>query len=197
MKNAVSRIAIFASGNGSNAENIVSYFRKKRTAAVDLIVSNKADAFVLERAAKLAIDSLIINRTDFKSPQLLLELLQSKSIDYIVLAGFLWLIPKELVDAFPQKIINIHPALLPKYGGKGMYGQFVHEAISTARDTKTGITIHYVNFAYDEGDIIFQKSVEIEAGENPDKIAEKVHKLEYTYFPQVIERVILADVLIR
>ncbi|MCD6091909.1 MAG: phosphoribosylglycinamide formyltransferase [Bacteroidales bacterium] len=186
----LARIAIFASGNGSNAENIVHYFEKQKTATVDLIVSNNPNAFVLERAAKLGIESHIISRADFKQAENLLELLKNKKIDFIVLAGFLWLIPSELIISYPNRILNIHPALLPKYGGKGMYGDFVHQAVSISGDTKSGITIHFVNKAYDEGDIIFQKSVEIEAGEDSDKIAEKVHALEYEYFPVIIEKVI-------
>ncbi|MCD6179250.1 MAG: phosphoribosylglycinamide formyltransferase [Bacteroidales bacterium] len=191
MKDIKPHIAIFASGNGSNAENIVTYFSKKKTATVDLIVSNNKNAFVLERAVKLKIDSHIISRNDFKQPKSLLKKLKDKNIDFIILAGFLWLIPSELILAFPKKIINIHPALLPKYGGKGMYGDYVHQAVSAAGETESGISIHYVNQSYDEGDIIFQKTVNIKAGENPEKIAEKVHALEYEYFPKIIEQVIL------
>ena len=191
MKDIKPHIAIFASGNGSNAENIVTYFSKKKTATVDLIVSNNKNAFVLERAVKLKIDSHIISRNDFKQPKSLLKKLKDKNIDFIILAGFFWLIPSELILAFPKKIINIHPALLPKYGGKGMYGDYVHQAVSAAGETESGISIHYVNQSYDEGDIIFQKTVNIKAGENPEKIAEKVHALEYEYFPKIIEQVIL------
>lgn len=190
MKDNKPRIVIFASGNGSNAENIVVYFQKRKTATINLIVSNNSNAFVLERSAKLKIESHIINRGDFKESANLLNLLKEKKIDFIVLAGFLWLLPADLILAFPQKIINIHPALLPKYGGKGMYGDHVHQAVSDAGETESGISIHFVNQAYDEGGIIFQKTVDIEAGENPDKIAEKVHALEYKYFPRIIEEVI-------
>lgn len=197
MKDKSPNIAIFASGNGSNAANIVRYFNERETATVNLIVSNNANAFVLERAADLGIESKLIKREDFKQSHNLLTLLKERKIDFIVLAGFLWLIPVDLISAFQQKIINIHPALLPKYGGKGMYGDYVHQAVSEAGEKETGISIHYVNQAYDEGDIIFQKSVAIQSGENPDKIAEKIHVLEYTYFPKIIEKVILSDVLIR
>jgi phosphoribosylglycinamide formyltransferase-1 len=190
MEKPTVRIAIFASGNGSNAENIVKYFRERKTAIVDLIVSNYSSAYVLERAAHLGIDSQIVNRVDFKTPSQFINYLKKRGIDYLVLAGFLWLIPAELVLAYSQRIINIHPALLPKYGGKGMYGDFVHKAVSDALETESGITIHYVNDAYDEGNIIFQKTVEIKAGEKPEKIAEKVHELEYKYFPKIIEKVI-------
>ncbi len=191
MKDSRPHIAIFASGNGSNAENIARYFLEQKTATVDLIVSNNSNAFVLERAAKLKIDSRLIARGDFKQTKNVLALLKEKKIDFIVLAGFLWLIPRDLILAYPQKIINIHPALLPKYGGKGMYGNYVHQAVSEAGETESGISIHYVNQAYDEGNIIFQKSVAIQSGESPDKIAEKIHALEYEYFPVIIEKVIL------
>lgn len=190
MKSKIASIAIFASGNGSNAENIVRYFRERNTARVDLIVCNNANAFVLDRAANLGIKSELVKRGDFNQAHKLVDLLKEKSIDFIVLAGFLWLIPVDLISAFPQKIINIHPALLPKYGGKGMYGDHVHQAVSDAREIESGISIHFVNQAYDEGDIIFQKSVNIKAGESPDEIAEKVHALEYEYYPQIIEQVI-------
>jgi len=191
MNKKLPRVAIFASGNGSNAENIVYYFRKRQTASVELVVSNNANAYVLERAKKSGVESHIISRDDFKQTDSLLVLFKERNIDLIVLAGFLWLIPLEIVDAFPKRILNIHPALLPKYGGKGMYGDYVHQAVSEAGDRESGITIHYVNKAYDEGDIIFQKTVGIEAGENPEKIAEKVHALEHEYFPEIIEKVIL------
>ena len=190
MESKSPNIAIFASGNGSNAENIVRYFNEMETATVKLILSNNANAFVLERAANLGIESKLIKREDFKQPKNLLAMLKEKKIDYIVLAGFLWLIPEDLISAFPQKIINIHPALLPKYGGKGMYGDHVHQAVSEAGETESGISIHYVNQAYDEGDVIFQKTVAIKAGEDPEKIAEKIHALEYEYFPKIIEEVI-------
>lgn len=190
MKDSRPRIAIFASGNGSNAENIARYFQEQKTATVNLIVSNNSKAFVLERAAKLKIDSRLITRGDFKQTKNLLALLKEKKIDFIVLAGFLWLIPTDLILAYPKKIINIHPALLPKYGGKGMYGNYVHQAVSDAGETESGISIHFVNQAYDEGGVIFQKTVAIKAGEDPDKIAEKVQALEYEYFPKIIEKVI-------
>lgn len=181
------QLALFASGNGSNAENIVRYFRKQETAEVALILTNNPQAFVIQRAESLGVENKVIIRDDFKQTDALIALLKTKKIDFIVLAGFLWLIPKALIEAFPNKIINIHPALLPKYGGKGMYGHFVHQAVSEAKETQTGISIHYVNAAYDEGDIVFQKTVAIKAGEDPESIAEKVHKLEYEYYPKVIE----------
>ena len=183
-------IAIFASGSGTNAENISQYFEHNNQINIDLILTNNPNAFVLNRAVKMGVKSLVFNREDFyRTTRVLNELLIQK-VDLIVLAGFLWLVPPQIVTAYNNRIINIHPALLPKYGGKGMYGDFVHQAVSKAREEKTGITIHYVNNHYDEGDVIFQKSVQIKPGEEPDLIAQKVHALEYEYFPKVIEDVL-------
>lgn len=184
------KIAVFASGNGSNAENIIRYFKGKDSVSVVLVVSNNLNAYVLERAKNLKVDQKVIDRSDFKNSINFINYLKEKKIEWIVLAGFLWLIPADLVNAYPNRIMNIHPALLPKYGGKGMFGENVHRAVSASGDTETGISIHFVNTAYDEGNIIFQKTVEIEAGENPESIAEKVHALEYAYFPKIIEEVI-------
>jgi len=184
------QIAIFASGNGSNAENIIKHFANNDQINCRLILSNNPKAGVLERAKRLNVPFIVFNRESFYKKQDVLHALQKYSIDFIVLAGFMWLIPSYIIKAFPQKIVNIHPALLPKYGGKGMYGDFVHQAVSNAGETQTGISIHYVNDRYDEGDIIFQKTVDIEKGEEPKKIAEKVHALEYKYFPKIIERVL-------
>lgn len=184
------KIAVFASGNGSNAENIIRYFKGKDSVSVELIVCNNPNAYVLERAKKLKVDQKVIDRSDFKNSISFINYLKEKKIEWIVLAGFLWLIPADLVNAYPNRIMNIHPALLPKYGGKGMFGENVHRAVSASGDTVTGISIHFVNAAYDEGNIIFKKTVEIEAGENPESIAEKVHALEYAYFPKIIEEVI-------
>lgn len=184
------QLALFASGNGSNAENIIRYFRKQETAEVALILSNNSQAFVIQRADSLGVEYKLITRDDFKQTEALIVLLKSKKIDFIVLAGFLWLIPKALISAYPTKIINVHPALLPKYGGKGMYGHYVHQAVSLARETVTGITIHFVNQEYDKGDIVFQKTVAIEAGEDPESIAEKAHQLEYEYYPKIIEKLL-------
>jgi phosphoribosylglycinamide formyltransferase-1 len=186
----MTRVAIFASGNGSNAENIIQYFRHSPQISFELILCNHPKATVLERADRLQIPTRIFNRQEFYHGNEILQLLQNKSIDLIILAGFMWLIPSNIITAFPQKIINIHPALLPKYGGKGMYGDFVHQAVSRAGETSTGITIHYVNENYDEGGIIFQKSINIEKGEQPLSIAKKIHALEYQYFPVVIEQLI-------
>ena len=181
------RIALFASGSGSNAENIIRHFSSQSTIAFPLIISNKTDAFIHERAKNLKIPSVSFSYVDFTNGSDILKLLQQNNIDCIVLAGFLLKIPQTLLDAFPNKIINIHPALLPKYGGKGMYGMRVHQAVADAGDTESGITIHYVNSNYDEGSIIFQAKCPVLPNDTPEMIAEKVHKLEYEHFPKVIE----------
>lgn len=181
------KIALFASGSGSNAENIVNYFSGSQKFTFPLIISNKKDAYVHERAQKLHVPSYTFTKEDFVSGQPILKFLKEHNIDFIVLAGFLLKIPEVLIEAFPNKIINIHPALLPKYGGKGMYGHHVHEAVATSGDTESGITIHYVNAQYDEGNIIFQAKCPVLPTDSPDMIAEKVHALEYEFFPKVIE----------
>ncbi len=186
-------IAIFASGSGSNAENIYHYFKQDRNVQIGLILTNNPKAGVIDRAQRLDIPYLSFNRADLNSSSGIEEELIKRKIDLIVLAGFLWLIPSSMIQLFPNKIINIHPALLPKYGGKGMYGDFVHESVSKAQEKETGITIHYVNEYYDEGAVIFQKSVSIEPGEEPDVIANKVHLLEYECYPKVIKEIIFKD----
>jgi phosphoribosylglycinamide formyltransferase-1 len=183
------KIALLASGSGSNAENIISYFRNHNEISVSMILSNKADAFVHERAKKFNVPSFTISRAGFEQGEAL-ALLQAHDIDFIILAGFLLKIPESLLQAYPQKIINIHPALLPKYGGKGMYGAHVHEAVVAAGERESGITIHYVNEYYDEGQIIFQAKCEALPEDTAEIIAEKVHALEYRYFPKIIERVL-------
>ena len=184
------KIAIFASGSGSNAQNIAEYFADKEQVKIVLILTNSKNAYVIERAKKLKIPVVIFNRKDFYETNNVLNKLISSQIDLIVLAGFLWLIPDNLIKSFPQKIINIHPALLPKYGGKGMYGMKVHAAVKESGDKKSGITIHYVNNVYDEGEIIFQKTVIIEPDDTPNSIANKIHTLEYANFPKVIEQLL-------
>jgi phosphoribosylglycinamide formyltransferase-1 len=184
-------IAVFASGSGSNAENIYKHFENSTLAQVSLIVSNNEKAFVLQRAANLGIEAIVVNRSQWTAPETLINELKSRNIDLIVLAGFLWLVPEQLISAFPDRIINIHPALLPKYGGKGMYGDKVHEAVKQNRETETGITIHYVNSRYDEGTTIFQESTGIDPETHSvDEIAQKVHALEYEWYPKVIEDVV-------
>ena len=192
-KNMKKKIAVFASGSGTNAENIADYFSGNRKIEISMIVSNKKDAFVHERAKKRKIPSYFFSANQFKESDDVLHFLKTEQIDWIVLAGFLLKIPENLLRAFPGKIINIHPALLPKFGGKGMYGNRVHEAVVAAGENKSGITIHYVNENYDEGEIIFQAACEVLPDDTPEKVAEKVHALEYEYFPRVIESVVIRD----
>lgn len=183
-------IAIFASGNGSNAQNIAEYFQNHQAIHVSLILANKPDAFVIERAERLGIPSHVFNRKDFYESDNVLLTLLNYQIDFIVLAGFLWIIPDYLLQVYPQKIINIHPALLPRHGGKGMYGDKVHRAVIENGDEETGITIHFVNDHYDEGEIIFQDSFRVVPGDTAETIAQKVHQLEYKHFPLIIEKVV-------
>ncbi|CAM1353952.1 Phosphoribosylglycinamide formyltransferase [Tenacibaculum ascidiaceicola] len=186
------RIVIFASGSGSNAENIIKYFNSTKTAIVTHVLSNNQHAKVFDRCEKLNIDASLFDRESFSKDDTVLNFLLAEA-DIIVLAGFLWRIPSKIVDAFPNKIINIHPALLPKYGGKGMYGMNVHNAVKENNETETGITIHYVNENYDEGAIIFQAKTPISSEDTPETIAQKVHELEYEHFPKIIEEVILQN----
>ena len=185
-------IAIFASGSGSNAEKIVEHFRDSTAVCVKLILCNNPEAAVIERATRLNIPLQLFDRQQFKS-DFILTILQENEIDWIILAGFLWLIPKNLIVAFPNKIINIHPALLPKFGGKGMYGHFVHEAVVAAGEMESGITIHYVNEHYDEGQYIFQASFPILPTDTPEDVAKKGQVLEYEYFAKVIEGKLLPE----
>ncbi len=185
------RIAIFASGRGSNAKKIIEYFKNKPDVQISLIVSNKATAAVLDLAKTHQIPSSVINRQDFYKTETHLEVLKSKQIDLIVLAGFLWLIPSYLTTAYPQKIINIHPALLPKFGGKGMYGQHVHQAVFDAKETTSGITVHFVNEQYDEGAVILQATCALNDNDTPSDIAKKVLSLEHHYFPVAVEKVLM------
>ena len=183
-------IAIFASGSGSNAENIINYFSDNPNVSFPLILANKPDAYVLDRAKRLKIPTYVFNRETFYKTDEVLKILEEVKTDLIVLAGFLWLVPENILRTFPNKIINIHPALLPKYGGKGMYGMRVHEAVKSSGDKESGITIHYVNEKYDEGKVIFQTKFPVEENDTPESIAQKVHKLEYEHFPVVIERLL-------
>ena len=190
VKYFMKRIVIFASGSGTNAENIIKYFKQSTIATVVRVLTNKQHAKVLERANRLSVKSLYFSKKAFIEDDTILNLLK-KEADYIILAGFLWHIPAKIVEAFPNKIINIHPALLPKYGGKGMYGMHVHNAVVENKEKKTGITIHFVNENYDEGAIIFQEKVSVHPNDTPEMVATKIHELEYKYFPSVIEQVIL------
>ncbi len=186
------RIAIFASGSGTNAQRITEYFREHSVLiAVDLILSNKQDAQVLERARKLGVSTVTFSRHEFYEGTRIPELLKEHAIEYVILAGFLWLVPDVILKAYPSRILNIHPALLPRYGGKGMYGLKVHEAVISNQDKESGITIHLVNERYDEGQILFQVKCKIEETDTPSSLAEKIHALEYRYFPRVIEHYIL------
>ena len=180
-------IAIFASGSGSNAENIIRYFQKNDSALVSLVLSNKSDAYVLERAHRLGVPCNVFTKEDWIAGDEILAILQEYRIDFIVLAGFLVRVPDLLLHAYPDKIINIHPALLPKFGGKGMYGDKVHQAVVAAGEKETGITIHYINEHYDEGAIIFQASCPVLPSDTPEEVASKVHALEYAHYPHVIE----------
>jgi len=181
------KIAIFASGTGSNATKIVAHFRNHPSISIGLIISNKSTAKVLKMATANNIPTLLINRTDFYQTESLLKDLEQHQIDFIALAGFLWLIPPYLVKAFPNKMVNIHPALLPKYGGKGMYGQHVHQAVRTNNEQESGITLHYVNEKYDEGNLIFQAACPVDTTDTPTDIAKNVLKLEHYYFPRILE----------
>ena len=184
-------IAIFASGSGSNAERIVEYFTDSEQINVKLFLCNNPEAGVIQRAKRLQIPIVMFDRPAFKSGEVV-KTLQENQIDWVILAGFLWLVPKNMVEAFPNRIINIHPALLPKFGGKGMYGHFVHEAVVENKETESGITIHFVNEYYDEGGMIFQASFPILPTDTPDDVARKGQVWEHKYFPEVIERTILA-----
>ncbi len=185
------RLAIFASGTGSNARVFVDYFDNHPRVEVSLIVSNKADAPVLEMARQRNIDTLLLQRSAFYGSEDLLDELHHRNISFIVLAGFLWLVPAYLVKAFAGRMVNIHPALLPAYGGKGMYGMHVHTAVKAAAGKETGITIHWVNEHYDEGDVIFQKSCPLEDSDQPADIARKVQQLEHQYYTAVVEQLLV------
>lgn len=184
------KIVIFASGSGTNAENLIKYFNAKATGAVVAVFTNNPNAKVIDRAKNLNVPTVIFSKNDFNESKVLHEI-NSFEPDWIVLAGFLLKLPESFVAAFPDKIINIHPALLPKYGGKGMYGMHVHRAVVENREKETGITIHYVNENYDEGSIIFQKKVTVLVTDTPEVVAEKIHELEQRYFPEVVEKLII------
>jgi phosphoribosylglycinamide formyltransferase-1 len=180
------RIAIFASGTGTNARNIIQYFHANPEVSVECIICNNPKAKVLEVANEANIPYYLISRKDLYETDHVVRLLQESRIDLIVLAGFLWLVPESLLNAFPRRIINIHPALLPKHGGPGFYGSRVHQSVIEAGDKETGITIHYLNEKYDDGQIIFQQSVPVETRDTPESIAQKVHQLEYEWYPKII-----------
>jgi phosphoribosylglycinamide formyltransferase 1 len=184
-------LAIFASGSGSNAENIIQFFQNDPGIEVSCICTNRSDAFVIERVKRYHIPFLVFSRDDFYHHHSVLEYLKKYQVDWIILAGFLWLVPSELIDRYPGRIINIHPALLPKFGGKGMYGHHVHKAVIDAKEALSGITIHYVDHEYDQGDIIFQAKCPVEPSDTPESLAARIHDLEYEYFPKVIREEVL------
>ncbi len=184
------KIAILASGSGTNAENIARFFKKEKTAIVAMILSNNKDAYVLKRAENLEIPYTTFDREDFYRSDRVLNILQDHRIDLIVLAGFLWLIPDNILKAYPNRIVNIHPALLPKYGGKGMFGDRVHQAVIDNEEKESGISIHYVNEEYDEGEVIFQAKCPVNAQDTAESLAGKIHELEYKHFPEVVDRLL-------
>jgi phosphoribosylglycinamide formyltransferase-1 len=189
VKMKTKKIALFASGSGTNAQKIMEYFTDNELVDIDSLWSNKKDAFALERAKKFDVDTFVFGREEFRNSNVVVEKLLERGIDLIVLAGFLWLIPSNLIENFT--IINIHPALLPKYGGKGMYGMNVHKAVVDNKDKESGISIHYVNEKYDDGKIIFQAKCPVSSDDSPEDVANKVHELEYQHFPAIIEKVVL------
>ena len=183
-------IAVFASGSGSNCENLIRHFANSNVGRVAVVICNKPDAYVLERARKLGVPSVVVTRQELQQPEVVMPLMQQYSIGFVVLAGFLPLVPDYLIDAFPRRMVNIHPSLLPKFGGKGMWGHHVHEAVKAAGETETGMTVHYVTSQCDGGDIIAQFRVDLSPSDTPDDIAEKEHVLEMQHFPHVVERLI-------
>lgn len=183
------KIAVFASGNGSNAENLCRHFEMSPVAEVSLILCNRAGAKVLERAERLDVKSHVFSNDDMRNGRVL-RVLSENGIDFIVLAGFMQKIPDDILSAYENRIVNIHPSLLPKYGGKGMYGMMVHEAVCEAKEKESGITIHFLNSRYDEGRIIFQAKCPVEQNDTPEDVAAKVHALEYRYYPETVERLL-------
>jgi len=180
------RIVIFASGSGTNAENLIKFFHNRENASVIQVLTNNPHAKVIDRCNKLKTSCLSFNRTAFYKTDHVLDILKNTNPDLIVLAGFLWKFPETILNAFPDKVINVHPALLPKYGGKGMYGMHVHEAVVTNKEKETGITIHYVNEHYDEGAIIFQAKCDVLESDSAKDVAAKIHELEMEHFPEVV-----------
>ena len=185
------RIAILASGNGTNAQQITEYLADSNDIIVDCIIYNRREAYVAQRAAALGIEAKYFNRKDFMESDRVLEYLRNRSVDYLILAGFLLLVPRNLLEAYPDRIINIHPALLPNYGGKGMYGHHVHEAVIANHEPESGITIHIVENHYDHGKTLFQAKCQLTPQDTPDTLAAKIHILEKTWFPPVVEAFVL------
>jgi len=185
-------ISILASGAGTNAENIIRYFSNDKIAKVTLVLSNKPQAMVMKRAAALGVDAFFFDRSQFYETGEVLMMLRRRETDLVVLAGFLWLVPGDVIEAYRGRIVNIHPALLPRFGGKGMYGDRVHSAVIGNGEKESGISIHYVNNRYDSGDIIFQARCKVEPDDSPESLAARVHALEYIHFPRVIEELVTA-----
>jgi len=185
------KLAILASGNGTNAQRISEYFAGSDSVKVDSIIYNVKGAYVAERAKKLGVPSFYFGRKDFYENGNVLAFLKEHKIDWVILAGFLWLVPEDIIDAYPQHIINIHPALLPNYGGKGMYGSHVHEAVVANHEKESGITIHIIDNQYDKGKTLFQAKCNVTEEDTPDTLASKIHELEQKYFPVVIEKTVL------
>ena len=184
------RVVIFASGNGSNAENLIKFFHNSDSASVIQVLTNNPHAKVLDRCKKLDVSALSFNRVAFSKSEDVLNILKVSRPDLIVLAGFLWKFPQFILNKFENKVINIHPALLPKYGGKGMYGMHVHEAVVANDETETGITIHYVNENYDEGAVIFQAKCSVLPTDSAEDVANKIHLLEMEHFPKVVDKLL-------
>lgn len=184
------KIAIFASGSGTNAEKIMSRFQNHEVGEVALVLSNKPDAYVLERAGKFNVPTHVFDRERFYNTTEVIDLMIDTGVSLVVLAGFLWLVPSDLIRAFPDRMINIHPALLPDYGGKGMYGKYVHEAVIRNQEKESGISIHYVNEVYDEGKIIRQEKCAVKPDDTPESLAQRIHLLEHKFYPLVIEELL-------
>jgi len=186
----ITRLAIMASGNGTNAQRIMKYFSSDPLIRVELVLCNNPSAFVLERSKKMKVPSMLFNRNDFYNTRHVLDILSVQGVDWIILAGFIWLIPNHILSCYQNRIINIHPALLPNYGGKGMYGMKVHETVIQNGEKESGITIHYVNEQYDKGQIIFQDKCPVFESDTPETLAARVHELEYKWYPEIIERLV-------
>ena len=185
------KIAIFASGNGTNAQRIIEYFTQHPQIEINCVIYNRKNAMVAQRAQSLNIPAIYFNKTDFLETNKVVNYLQENNIDYIILAGFLLHVPQNILSIYTNKILNIHPSLLPKHGGLGMYGEKVHQEVIEQHDTESGITIHKVDEKYDNGDIVFQAKCPVEPNDTPDTLAQRIHKLEHQYFPQVIEKFVL------
>ncbi|MBM3436586.1 MAG: phosphoribosylglycinamide formyltransferase [Bacteroidetes bacterium] len=187
------KIVIFASGSGTNAQRIAEFFKSGDQISLVRIYCNRTDAFVLKRAENLGIPVLIFNKNDFYNSDAVLNQLYADKPDLIVLAGFLWLVPVKIIQAYENKIVNIHPALLPKFGGKGMYGSYVHESVINSGEAESGISIHFVNEKYDEGSIIFQAKCKVDESDTPETLASKIHTLEYEHYPHIIAQILNAS----